>query len=93
MDFKALRKELMPLVRKRQDMGLWLKYLKKSGYAIGIQNVHAIYRIRENSLSRDKKKLISSQWFFYRKVEGLGRISSLYHLLCWMYLSYKKYKS
>jgi len=93
VDVKALGKELMPLVRKRQDMGLWLKYLKKCGNAIGIKNVHAIYRIRENSLSRDKKKLISSQWFFYRKVEGLGIISSLYYLLCWMYLGYKKYKS
>lgn len=93
VDVEGLGKEQMPLVRKRQDMGLWLKYLKKSDYAIGIQNVHAIYRIRENSLSRDKKKLIKSQWLFYREVEGLGRISSLYYMLCWMYLGYKKYKS
>ena len=93
VDVEALGKELMPLVRKRQDMGLWLKYLKKSGYAIGIKKTHAIYRIRENSLSRDKKKLIKSQWYFYRKIEGLGLISSLYYLLCWMWLGYKKYKS
>ena len=93
VDVETLGKEQMPLVRKRQDMGLWLKYLKKSGYAIGIKNVHAIYRIRKNSLSRDKKKLIKSQWFFYREVEGLGRISSLYYMLCWMYLGFRKYKS
>ena len=93
VDVETLGKEQMPLVRKRQDMGLWLRYLKKSGYAIGIKNLHAIYRIRKNSLSRDKKKLIKSQWYFYRNVEGLKRFNSLYYLLCWIYLGFKKYKS
>ena len=70
IDTKSLGKMEMPLIRKRQDMGLWLKYLKKIDYAYGINKTHAIYRIRENSLSRDKKSLIKYQWEFYRKVEN-----------------------
>jgi len=62
----------MPLIRKRQDMGLWLKYLKKIDDAYGINKTHAIYRIRENSLSIDKKSLIKYPWEFYRKVENLS---------------------
>ena len=42
----------MPLIRKRQDMGLWLNYLKVIPFAYGIQETQAIYRNRENSLTR-----------------------------------------
>ena len=70
VDTQILGKKYMPLIRKRQDMGLWLKYLKEAQYAYGIRKPHAIYRIRENSLSRDKKSLIKYQWEFYRKVEN-----------------------
>lgn len=93
VDTQFLGKKEMPLIRKRQDMGLWLKYLKETKYAYGIQNPHAVYRIRDNSLSRNKKSLIKYQWEFYRTVEGLSALKSLYYLLSWMYLGYKKYKN
>lgn len=92
VDISQLGKEKMPLIKKRQDMGLWLTYLKKTPFAYGIQECHAIYRIRENSLSRDKKKLITYQWKFYREVEKLSVFQSVYYLLCWMYLGYQKYR-
>lgn len=92
VDISQLGKEKMPLIKKRQDMGLWLTYLKKIPFAYGIQECHAIYRIRENSLSRDKKKLIAYQWEFYRNVENLNMLQSIYYMLWWMYLGYKKYK-
>ncbi|GGE33689.1 glycosyltransferase family 2 protein [Psychroflexus planctonicus] len=93
VNVSKLGKEKMPLIKKRQDMGLWLTYLKKIPYAHGIQECHAIYRIRENSLSRDKKKLIAFQWEFYRNVENLNIFQSIYYMLWWMYLGYKKYKN
>lgn len=93
LNIEKLGKKTMPLIRKRQDMGLWLKYLKEIPYAYGIQQPMAIYRIRENSLSRDKKKLIKYQWEFYRKVEKLNVFQSTYYLLNWMYLGYMKYKN
>lgn len=92
VNVEELGKLYMPNIKKRQDMGLWLQYLKKIPYAYGIQKPHAIYRIRKNSLSRDKKRLIKSQWYFYRKVENLSPFQSLYYLFWWMYLGYKKYK-
>lgn len=92
VDVGQLGKETMPLIKKRQDMGLWLKYLKKIPFAYGIQQPHAIYRIRDNSLSRNKKNLLSYQWEFYRNVENLNFFQSVYYMLWWMYLGYKKYK-
>ena len=93
LDIKTLGKKTMPIIRKRQDMGLWLQYLKEIPFAYGIKEPKAIYRIRENSLSRDKKKLIKYQWEFYRKVENLSVIKSFYYLLNWMYLGFMKYRN
>ena len=68
IDVEKLGKEFMPEVMYRQDMGLWLKYLKKIEFATGIKETLAIYRIRTDSHSRNKKKLLRPQWYFYRKV-------------------------
>lgn len=92
LDVGKLEKKFMPKIRKRQDMGLWLSYLKEIPFAVGIETPMAIYRIRENSLSRDKKALIKYQWEFYTKVEKLNYFASAYYMLNWMYLGYKKYK-
>ncbi len=83
----------MPDILKRQDMGLWLKYLKETPFAHGIQEPKAIYRIRENSLSRNKKKLIKYQWQFYYKVEKLGFFTSVYYMLQWMVRGFLKYRN
>jgi len=92
VDTQKLGKKYMPLIYKRQDMGLWLKYLKVCKNAYGIKKPHAIYRIRKQSLSRKKSELISHQWQFYRKVENLNIFQSFYYLICWMYFGYYKYK-
>jgi len=93
INIKALGKKTMPDIRKRQDMGLWLKYLKEIPFAYGITTPKAIYRIRKNSLSRNKLSLIKYQWEFYRKVEQINILSSTYYLLSWMYLGYMKYRN
>ena len=92
IDISILGKQYMPLIRKRQDMGLWLKYLKICKKAHGIKKCHAIYRIRNESLSRNKMDLIIPQWKFYRNVEGLNFIKSIYFMCFWMYNGFKKYK-
>lgn len=93
LDVKTLGIKSMPDIRKRQDMGLWLKYLKEIPYAFGIQETQAIYRIRENSLSRDKKNLLKYQWQFYRQVEKLSFFESAYYMLHWMYRGFMKYRN
>jgi len=93
LDIKVLGKKFMPLIRKRQDMGLWLQYLKEIPFAYGIQETQAIYRIRKNSLSRKKLDLIKYQWQFYREVEELNVFQSMYYMLHWMYNGFMKYRN
>lgn len=91
IDINRLGKELMPDIQYRQDMGLWLKYLKKISFVEGIQECLAIYRIRENSHSRSKKNLLKHQWHFYRKVAQLNMIKSVYFFTIWVFYGLKKY--
>ena len=93
VDLKTLGKKYMPLIRKRQDMGLWLNYLKVIPFAYGIQETQAIYRIRENSLSRKKSDLIKYQWQFYREVEKLNIFKAFYYLSHWMCRGFMKYRN
>ncbi|GGG99479.1 glycosyl transferase [Polaribacter pacificus] len=93
IDVKKLGVEYMPEVLFRQDMGLWLKYLKKINFAIGIKEVLAIYRIREGSHSRNKIKLLKPQWYFYRQVEKISVLMSIYLMLIWGFNGFRKYKS
>lgn len=93
IDIKKLGKKTMPEIRKRQDMGLWLKYLKEIPFAYGIKEPKAIYRIRKNSLSRNKKNLLKYQWQFYREVEELSFFQSVYYMLHWMYRGFIKYRN
>ncbi len=93
LDVEVLGKKSMPDILKRQDMGLWLQYLKEIPFAYGIQEPQAIYRIRENSLSRDKSKLLKYQWLFYREVEHLNMVQSLYYIVHWAVRGFMKYRS
>jgi glycosyltransferase involved in cell wall biosynthesis len=92
IDIKKLGKELMPEVMYRQDMGLWLTYLKKIKFAYGIKTPLAIYRIRRQSHSRNKKRLLKPQWFFYRNVEGISFLGSMYYMIIWAYRGMRKYR-
>lgn len=91
IDIQKLGKMYMPNVRYRQDMGLWLQYLQKIPFAVGIQEPLAIYRIRKKSHSRNKINLISHQWNFYRKVAKLSILNSLKFILLWILNGLKKY--
>lgn len=93
LDVSTLGKKKMPLIRKRQDMGLWLSYLKEIPFAYGIQETQAIYRIRKNSLSRKKLDLIKYQWKFYREVENLNIFQSIYYMFHWMLRGFLKYRN
>jgi hypothetical protein len=64
-----------------------VKIFKKKNYAKGIKETLAIYRIRNNSHSRNKKKLLKPQWknIFYRKVENLNILISTYLMIVWAY--------
>ena len=93
IDMERLGKKYMPLIRKRQDMGLWLSYLKEIEYAVGIKEPLAIYRIRKNSLSGNKWALLGYQWEFYRKHAKLSFFQALYYMAHWSIRGFLKYKN
>lgn len=91
IDIARLGKEFMPEIKYRQDMGLWLKYLKKINRVEGIQQKLAIYRIRKQSLSNNKINLLKHQWSFYRGFANLSVLQSSYYFTLWMCYGAKKY--
>jgi len=71
-DTKMLGKVYMPDIRKRQDLGLWLKILKKTPYAYGVKDVLAQYQLRSDSISANKRSAAQYTWKLYREVENLS---------------------
>ncbi|WP_299153178.1 glycosyltransferase family 2 protein [uncultured Christiangramia sp.] len=91
IDTRRIGKVYMPVMNKRQDWGLWLAILKKVDYAYGIKEPLAVYRMRKDSVSRSKRKLIPYVWKIYRKVEGFGTVKSSYYFFHWAFNGFKKY--
>lgn len=69
----------MPLIRKRQDYGLWLALLKGVDHARGINTVLAKYRCHGRSISSNKFDAARYTWSLYYDVEKLGYFRSVYY--------------
>jgi len=67
-DTEKLGKVYMPTLRKRQDWALKILLLQKARKAIGLLEPLAIYRLRKNSLSNNKTKLIKYNVLVYREI-------------------------
>lgn len=80
-DTKNLGKIFMPNIRKRQDLGLWLRILKKIPYAYGLNIPLAEYTLRSDSISANKRKAALYTWTLYREVEHLPFFLSVYYFL------------
>ena len=79
-DTQRLGKVEMPLIRKRQDLALWLKIIKLTGEpAWGQPEVLATYMVRRGSVSADKQSAAAYQWRVYREVEALSLPISGYY--------------
>jgi len=91
-DTKDIGKIYMPLIRRRQDYGLWLRILKVVPKAYCLEESLAVYRRRQNSISSNKKKAAHFQWKIYREVEKLNIFSSIYYFVHYAINGFKKYK-
>lgn len=80
-DTKSLGKIYMPNIRKRQDLGLWLRILKIIPFAYGINEPLAEYRVRSDSISANKSNAAKYTWKLYREVENLNFLSASYYFL------------
>lgn len=80
---KKMGKFEVPNIRKRNDDALWLQMLKKEQYIYGINDILMKYRIRANSISSNKFKVIKYHWILYRDIEHLSIIRTIFHVLYW----------
>ena len=79
-DTEKLGKCYMPLIRKRQDYGLWLSILKKTDKAYKAPGILAKYRILNHSLSSNKISLLRNNFRLFHRHEGLSSIKSMYYV-------------
>lgn len=75
---KKLGKFYAPIIRRRNDFAMWLQVIKKAKFIYGLREPHTFYKVRENSLSSNKIKLVKYQWKVLRKIEGLPFLYSTY---------------
>src|SRR5690554_3771613 len=78
-DTEFFGKVYMPLIRKRQDLGLWLKLLKKTKYAYGLNETLGFYKVRKDSISANKKIAALFTWRLYRDIEKLSLPKASYY--------------
>ncbi len=90
-DTAKVGKHYMADFYKREDYNLWLDILKKTPRAWAIREPLAVYRIRENSVSRNKLEVAYYQWRFYIKIEEMSLKRSLYYFAWYAYNAIKKY--
>ncbi|MGX2963650.1 MULTISPECIES: glycosyltransferase family 2 protein [Shewanella] len=88
---KVLGKRYMPLIRKRQDMGLWLNILNDIDKAFGIEDVLAKYRV-DTGMTQNKLKILKWQWAFYREVVGLSFFKTIKCFILYAYKGFLKSK-
>lgn len=82
-DVEKMGKFEVPDIRKRNDDALWLQMLKKEKYIWGMSDVLMKYRIRKNSISSNKLKVIKYHWILYREIEHLSVFRSVFHIFWW----------
>ena len=82
----------VPNIRKRNDDALWLQMLKKEKNIYGMRSVLMKYRIRQNSISSNKFKVIKYHWILYRDIEHLSIARSVFHIAYWCVIKLLKIK-
>lgn len=82
---QKLGKIYCPLIRKRQDWGLWLLATRKAGQAKGIKTCLAKYRIRKNSISNNKFEMLRYNYSIYRKVLKFSAAKSGFWMLLFLW--------
>ena len=96
-DTAKLGKVYMPLLRKRQDWGLFMTLLKTCKIAYGMKLPLCYYRMGQESLSKNKKSLVKYNIAVYEVVLGWSHIKSWLFFLtvympCFLYKKWLKHQ-
>ena len=76
----------VPLIAKRNDFALWLQMLRNGAVAFGMDDVTMRYRVRKDSLSHKRIGLGYYHWQLYRHIEKMNLATSIYGMLCWVFV-------
>lgn len=69
-----------PDILKSNDYALFLQVLKKTNNAMGIEEVLGFYRVRKNSLSRNKLSKLKPHFYLLNKIEKINKIQSALYI-------------
>ncbi len=89
-DRRIIGEQQVPDIQKRNDYALWLQILHKTDACYGMPTVLAKYRVRSQSVSRNKLKLLPYHWHLYRHIEKLSLLKSVWYILCWVFIKSTK---
>lgn len=76
----------MPPLRTGQDYATWLSLLKTGKFAYPLNSALTQYRIRPNSISRNKFNKAKRQWQIYREMENLPLLKSF---ICFFFYGWR----
>jgi len=88
---KAVGEFYMPLLEHTEDNCTWQEILSRGYTAYGLNEVLALYREGNSSLTRSKKKAAKQQWQTYRKYYKLSFIKSSFYFLQYAFNAIKKH--
>ena len=83
------REELKAL---RDDYVYWLDIMKQDLCCMGYDDILVDYRMRDDSMTASKTKMIKPQWRIYREILHFNVFKSLFYLFTWGMNGLKKYK-
>lgn len=90
-DTAKINKEMLEMPQmKSEDTALWWKVLRNGYTAWGLDKNLVKYRRAGRSLSSNKLEAIRRIWMLYRKAEGMGIFSSVYHFCFWAVRAVKR---
>lgn len=90
-DETKVGKVKIPDVELREDHAMWLDVLRKIEFARALNEPLGIYRIRDNSVSRNKLKIAFKQFDVYYKFLNFNFLKSVYYTFFWALNGLKKY--
>lgn len=83
-------KFMFSTMRTRQDTLLWLTFLKRGLFALGMPKVHSSYRVRKDSISSNKFLAAKKVWELYYDNQKLGLFNSIYFFIFYVFNAIKK---
>jgi glycosyltransferase involved in cell wall biosynthesis len=76
----------------RDDYVYWLYLLREHvDYAYGNPEILVSYRMRKDSVTANKLKMIGPHWKVLRNIERLSLLESSYYMCWWSWISFWKY--